>query len=170
MQYFINASTTACSYCTVNYSCANVDFSVLVCRWFLERCLTPSLTSSCGSTWVTPGTTFTPLSLQRLRRCCRTSIWSCANRTRRPTAHPSPPASWSPSSDSQRWEIQTTLIDLKCTLFIWCTAEFSASLLQSSESHDLQNHSNMLICCSRNIYDYCQCWKCLYNCGNHEFK
>ncbi len=30
-------------------------------------------------------------------------------------------------------------------------AEFSASLLQSSVSHDLQKHSNILIRCSRNI-------------------
>ncbi len=28
---------------------------------------------------------------------------------------------------------------LKCNLFLWCKAEFSASLLQSSASHDLSD-------------------------------
>ncbi len=38
-----------------------------------------------------------------------------------------------------------------CNLFLWCKAEFSASLLQSSVSHySSRNHSNMLIYCSRN--------------------
>jgi len=27
-------------------------------------------------------------------------------------------------------------------------------------------HSNMMICCSRNISDYHQCWKQSYFCGN----
>jgi len=31
-------------------------------------------------------------------------------------------------------------------------AEFSSSLLQSSVSRSVRNHSNMMICCSRNIY------------------
>ncbi len=45
---------------------------------------------------------------------------------------------------------------LKCNLFLWCKAKFSASLLQSSVSQwSFRNH--MLICCSRNI-SYChQC-------------
>ncbi len=53
---------------------------------------------------------------------------------------------------------------LKCNLFLWCKAEFSASLLQSSVSHDPSEiilicwfsdcyHSNML------ISYYYQCWK-----------
>jgi len=40
--------------------------------------------------------------------------------------------------------------------------KFSASLLQSSVSHELSqrnHHFNMLICCSRNISYYDQCWK-----------
>jgi len=36
-------------------------------------------------------------------------------------------------------------------------AVFSASLLQSPVS--FRNHSNMMIWCSKNIYDYYQCWK-----------
>ncbi len=44
---------------------------------------------------------------------------------------------------------------LKRNLFLWCKAEFSASLLQSSVSHDPSEI--ILICCSRNIYY--QCWK-----------
>ncbi len=38
---------------------------------------------------------------------------------------------------------------LKCNLFLWYTPEFSASLLQSSVSHDPSEI--MLICCLRNI-------------------
>jgi len=36
-------------------------------------------------------------------------------------------------------------------------AVFSVSLLQSSVSHYIINHSNMMICCSRNIYYNYQC-------------
>lgn len=91
-----------CHWTWVYYSFTTVHVCPFIRSWFRERTLTPFLTSSCGSTWVTPGTTFTRLSPQRLRRSCRTFTWSCANRTRQPTAHPSPPASWSPSSGSQR--------------------------------------------------------------------
>ncbi len=47
----------------------------------------------------------------------------------------------------------------KCNLFLWCKAEFSASLLSVSLSFRI--HS-MLICSSRNVYYYYyyyQCWK-----------
>jgi len=37
-------------------------------------------------------------------------------------------------------------------------AEFTASLLQSSVSHDPTEF--IIIWCSRNIYDYYPCWKC----------
>ncbi len=41
---------------------------------------------------------------------------------------------------------------LKCSLFLWFKAEFSASLLRSSMSHDSsENISNMLLCCSNII-------------------
>jgi len=33
-------------------------------------------------------------------------------------------------------ELFSILIYFKCNLFLWCKAEFSASLLQSSVSHD----------------------------------
>jgi len=39
------------------------------------------------------------------------------------------------------------------------TAEFSASLLKSSMSHDPSEIIVMLICCSRNISYYYQSWK-----------
>ncbi len=34
---------------------------------------------------------------------------------------------------------------VKCNLFLWCAAVFSASLLQSSESHDLQKQEHSVI-------------------------
>ncbi len=44
---------------------------------------------------------------------------------------------------------------VKCNLFLWCKAEFS-----SLQCHMIfRNHSNMLICCSKNISLYYQCWK-----------
>ncbi len=46
---------------------------------------------------------------------------------------------------------------LKCNWLLWCAAEFSASLLQCHMI--FRNHSNMMICCPRNISDYYQCWK-----------
>ncbi len=54
---------------------------------------------------------------------------------------------------------------LKCNLLLWCKAEFSASLLQSSVSHDPSEI--MLICCSGSISYYYQCWKQL-PCGNYD--
>ncbi len=47
---------------------------------------------------------------------------------------------------------------LKCNLLLWCKAEFSASLLQSSASHDPLNHS---IWFSSKISYHYQCWKLL---------
>ncbi len=38
---------------------------------------------------------------------------------------------------------------LKCNLFLWRKAEFSASLLRVSVTWSFSNHSDMLICCSR---------------------
>ncbi len=39
-------------------------------------------------------------------------------------------------------------------------AEFSAAITPGfSVTWSFRNHSNMLICCSRNIYYYYQCWK-----------
>ncbi len=45
-------------------------------------------------------------------------------------------------------------------LFIPVTSKLNLQqpLLQSV-TWSLRNHSNMLICCSRNIYNYLQCWK-----------
>ncbi len=43
---------------------------------------------------------------------------------------------------------------LKCILFLWCKAEFSASLIQSSVWHDPSEIILMLICCSRNVSYY----------------
>ncbi len=40
---------------------------------------------------------------------------------------------------------------VKCNLFLWCSAEFSASLLQSSMSHDPSEIILIIICCSRNV-------------------
>ncbi len=45
---------------------------------------------------------------------------------------------------------------IKCNSFLWCKAEFLASLLQSLGSHDPSEI--IVICCWRNISDY-QCWK-----------
>ncbi len=47
-----------------------------------------------------------------------------------------------------------------CSLISAIKAVFSASLLHSLQCHMIfRNHSNILICCSRNISDYYQCWK-----------
>ncbi len=44
---------------------------------------------------------------------------------------------------------------IKCNLFLWCTAQFSVSLLQCSVSLDLSEIIlNMLIWCSKNISYY----------------
>ncbi len=54
---------------------------------------------------------------------------------------------------------------LTSNLFLWCKAEFSASLLQVSGSHDPSEI--ILICCSRNTSYYYQCCKQLCFYGNH---
>ncbi len=48
---------------------------------------------------------------------------------------------------------------LKCNLFLWSKLYFQHHY-SSLQCHMIfRNHSNMLICCSRNISDYYQCWK-----------
>ncbi len=48
---------------------------------------------------------------------------------------------------------------LKCNLFLWLKLNFQHHY-SSLQCHMIfRNHSNMLICCSRNISDYYQCWK-----------
>ncbi len=48
---------------------------------------------------------------------------------------------------------------LKCNLFLWSKLYFQHHY-SSLQCHMIfRNHNNMLICCSRNISDYYQCWK-----------
>ncbi len=48
---------------------------------------------------------------------------------------------------------------LNCNLFMWSKLYFQHHY-SSLQCHMIfRNHSNMLICCSRNISDYYQCWK-----------
>ncbi len=48
---------------------------------------------------------------------------------------------------------------LKCNLFLWLKLYFQHHY-SSLQCHMIfRNHSNILICCSRNISDYYQCWK-----------
>ncbi len=48
---------------------------------------------------------------------------------------------------------------LKCNWFLWSKLNFQHHY-SSLQCHMIfRNHSNMLICCSRNISDYYQCWK-----------
>jgi len=48
----------------------------------------------------------------------------------------------------------------KCNLFLWCQSWiFSIIIPVISVSCFFRNHSNMMICCSRNISDYYQCSK-----------
>ncbi len=48
---------------------------------------------------------------------------------------------------------------LNCNLFLWSKLNFQHHY-SSLQCHMIfRNHSNMLICCSRNISDYYQCWK-----------
>ncbi len=48
---------------------------------------------------------------------------------------------------------------LKCNLFLWSKLNFQHHY-SSLQCHMIfRNHNNMLICCSRNISDYYQCWK-----------
>ncbi len=48
---------------------------------------------------------------------------------------------------------------VKCNLFLWSKLNFQYHS-SSLQCHMIfRNHSNMLICCSRNIYYYYQCWK-----------
>ncbi len=48
---------------------------------------------------------------------------------------------------------------LKCNLFLWSKLYFHHHY-SSLQCHMIfRNHNNMLICCSRNISDYYQCWK-----------
>ncbi len=42
---------------------------------------------------------------------------------------------------------------LKCYVFLWSKLNF-----QHHYSISFRNHSDMMICCSRNISDYYQCW------------
>jgi len=53
-------------------------------------------------------------------------------------------------------ELFSIVIYSKMYFFSVIRAEFSASLLHSSVSHDPSEITNMMICCSRNISDY-QC-------------
>ncbi len=51
---------------------------------------------------------------------------------------------------------------LKSKLFLWSKLYFQHHY-SSLQCHMIfRNHSNMLICCSRNISDYYQCWKQLH--------
>ncbi len=46
-----------------------------------------------------------------------------------------------------------------CNLLLWSKLNFQHHY-SSLQCHVIfSNHSNMLICCTRNIYDYYQCWK-----------
>ncbi len=48
---------------------------------------------------------------------------------------------------------------LICNLFLWSKLYFQHHY-SSLQCHMIfRNHSNMMICCSRNISDYYQCWK-----------
>ncbi len=48
---------------------------------------------------------------------------------------------------------------LNCNLFLWSNLYFQHHY-SSLQCHMIfRNHNNMLICCSRNISDYYQCWK-----------
>ncbi len=48
---------------------------------------------------------------------------------------------------------------LNCNLFLWSKLYFQHHY-SSLQCHMIfRNHNNMLICCSRNISDYYQCWK-----------
>ncbi len=51
---------------------------------------------------------------------------------------------------------------LNCNLFLWSKLYFQHHY-SSLQCHMIfRNHNNMLICCSRNISDYYQCWKQLW--------
>ncbi len=48
---------------------------------------------------------------------------------------------------------------LNCNLFLWSNLYFQHHY-SSFQCHMIfRNHNNMMICCSRNISDYYQCWK-----------
>ncbi len=48
---------------------------------------------------------------------------------------------------------------LNCNLFLWSKLYFQHHYFSLQCHMIFRNHNNMLICCSRNISDYYQCWK-----------
>ncbi len=48
---------------------------------------------------------------------------------------------------------------LNCNLFLWSKLYFQHHYCSLQCHMIFRNHNNMLICCSRNISDYYQCWK-----------
>ncbi len=48
---------------------------------------------------------------------------------------------------------------VKCNLFLWSKLYFQHHYCSLQCHMIFRNHYNMLICCSRNISDYYQCWK-----------
>ncbi len=48
---------------------------------------------------------------------------------------------------------------LKCNLLLWSKLNFQHHYFNLQCHMIFRNHSNMLICCSRNISDYYDCWK-----------
>ncbi len=59
--------------------------------------------------------------------------------------------------ETKRQNLQTAA--LNCNLFLWSKLYFQHHY-SSLQCHMIfRNHNNMLICCSRNISDYYQCWK-----------
>jgi len=54
------------------------------------------------------------------------------------------------------------LLQCKITCFFFCDAQLNFQHHYFSVTWFFRNYSNMLICWSRNISDYYQCWKQLY--------
>ncbi len=58
-----------------------------------------------------------------------------------------------------QFKITVVYVNIMCNLFLWSKLNFQHHY-SSLQCHMIfRNHSNMLICCSRNISDYYQCWK-----------
>ncbi len=56
---------------------------------------------------------------------------------------------------------------LNCNLFLWSKLYFQHHYCSLQCHMIFRNHNNMLICCSRNISDYYQCWN-YWNCAKQH--